>query len=319
MTEALLILYDPEAGVRQQYRQRLTSKFPTVKLNIVEHRSEVGPYIESAEIILSYGSFVIADDTLKRANRLKWFQALGTGVDGIVERLADRKHVLVTSTRGIHGEPMSESIIASMFALSRDIPRLVRNQDRRVRERWSPPLLGGKTVGVLGVGLISEALAPRCKALGMNVVGFSRTIRHVPGYDRMYKPDALADVAGELDYLVLLAPHTPENFGIVSARVLAAMKPTSYLINAARGTVVDEDALMSALRHRRIAGAALDVFITEPVPFDHPVWALENVIITHHVAAMHEGTHDFTLRVIEQNMAAYLAGNKQGMINLVER
>jgi phosphoglycerate dehydrogenase-like enzyme len=131
-------------------------------------------------------------------------------------------------------------------------------------------LLHDKTVGIFGVGQIAEILAPKCKAFGMRVVGVTSTPRKLAGFDRVHRREELARVIGDFDFLILLTPITPATRNSIDAGIFAAMKPTSYLINLARGGVVDEAALIEALAKERIAGAALDVFNQEPLPADHP-------------------------------------------------
>src|SRR5882757_3153438 len=159
-----------------------------------------------------------------------------------------------------------------MLSLARDMPRSAHAQERNAWERWPARLLEGKTVGILGVGLIAEYLAPICKALGMTVIGISGSPRPAPGFDRVVARADLMKVVPEFDFLVALAPLTPQTRGIIGEKVFAAMKPSAYLVNVARGGVVDEPALMVALESDKIAGAALDVFSEEPLPASSPLW-----------------------------------------------
>ena len=207
----------------------------------------------------------------------------------------------------------------SMLALARGVPNIVRNQAQRKWERQPARLLDEKTVGILGVGSIAEALAPKCKAFGMQVVGISGTQREVPGFDRMHGKDELVEVVAGLDFLVLLTPYTPDTRNLVDATVLAAMKPTAYLINLARGGVVDEPALMACLERKGIAGAALDVFATEPLPEDHPLWGMDNVLITPHLGGFCDVYPKLVPPTIEENIRLFLAGDTANMINLVSR
>ena len=303
----LLLLGLPEE-TRVKYPERLKREFPGFKVDCVDHHSKVGPYIGEAEVLITFGPNM-SDAVLQQAPRLKWIQALGTGVDGICDQPSLRPDVLVTNLRGVHGDAMSEAAIMSMLALARDLPRNVRNQARREWGRWPVRLITGKTAGILGVGAIAEALAPRLKALGMTVIGISSGARAVPGFDRMEPKHRLADTAPELDYLVLLTPYSKETHHLVDARILAAMKPGSFLVNLARGGVVDEAALV----------AALDVFATEPLPPDHALWGMENVIITPHLGGFHDEYADRALPVIVGNMRKYLAGDTGGMLNRVRR
>lgn len=315
---SLLILLDLPEKVRRRYYDHLRAKFPEVNIHMVDHHSKVGPYIGSADILLTFGP-MMADHVLKDATKLKWIQALGTGVDGIVDQPSLRDDILITSVHGIHGAAVSEAAIMLMLALSRELPRVVRNQDRHKWNRFPARLLKDKTVGIFGVGAIAEELAPKCKAFGMTVVGISSTKREVAGFDRMYGRDELEPAVREVDYLVLLTPYSPATRGIVGAKTFSALKPTSYLVNLARGGVVDEEALIKALQQGQIAGAALDVFNHEPLPVDHPFWTMENVLITPHLGGFYDTYPAYALPVVEENLRRFLAGDTKNMINVVKR
>jgi phosphoglycerate dehydrogenase-like enzyme len=315
MTSVLILLTLPEA-VRNQYREGIKAKFPEFTVNVVDHHSKVGPYIGSADILLSFGP-MMADHVVKDALNLKWIQALGAGIDGIIDQPSLRDDVLITSLHGIHGDTMSEAAIMLMLALSRGLPRNVRNQQRHKWDRFPTKLLNGKTAGIFGVGAIAADLAPKCKAFGMTVVGISSVKRNIAGFDRMVAREELDQVVGELDYLVLLTPYSEATRGIVDAKILAAMKPSAYVINLARGGVVDEEALIAALNQGSIAGAALDVFSTEPLPEDHPFWDMENVLITPHLGGFHDRYAADALVIIEKNIRLFLAGDRKNMINVI--
>jgi phosphoglycerate dehydrogenase-like enzyme len=315
MTNLLILLTLPEA-IRDQYRDRLQARFPELTINAVNHHSEVGPYIASADILLTFAPR-LTDDVLRAGAKLKWVQALGTGLDNLIDRPSLRKEVIVTNVHGIHGPPVSEAALAAMLALARDVPRAVRAQDERQWLRFPARLLHHKTVGIFGVGAIAEELGPKCKAFGMRVVGVSSTPRSVAGFDHIYRSADLAKVAGEFDFFVLLTPLTEKTRNSVDAEVLAAMKPASFLVNLARGGVVDEPALIEALKSGRIAGAALDVFNEEPLPPDHPFWAMKNVIITTHQGGFCDVYIDYALPTVENNLRCFLKGDIGGMINVV--
>lgn len=317
MANLLIVLTLPEP-VRMKYYNHLRAKFPELSVNMVDDHSKVGPYIESADILVSFG-VQLADHVYKEGRNLKWIQALGTGVDGIIGQPSLQDNVLVTNMHGLHGASMPEAAILSMLALARDLPRVLRNQARHAWDRFPSRLLKGKTVGIVGVGAIAEDLAPKCKMFGMSVVGITSAKREVAGFDRMVGRDQLEEAARELDYVLLLTPYTPQTRGIVNAKILAAMKPTSFLINLARGGVVDEPALIEALKGRRIAGAALDVFAEEPLPADHPFWNMENVIVTPHLGGFHDQYAEQALPTVEENVRRFLAGDAENMINVVRR
>jgi phosphoglycerate dehydrogenase-like enzyme len=314
----VLILTEVQESMRARYKQMLLERFPQLKIDVVGHHSLVDPYIPDIDILLCF-SPPMADHVVRDAKRLKWIQALGTGVDNIVDLPSLDKEVLVTNVRGIHGAPVSEAALAYMLSLARDMPRAVHEQDQAQWQRWPSQLLTGKTVGILGVGLIAEYLAPVCKGLGMTVIGFTGTPRETKGFDRMLARDKLIKVAPELDFLVALVPLSAETRNMVGRALFKAMKSSAYLINVARGGVVDEPALIEALETGEIAGAALDVFSQEPLPPDNPIWKAKNVQIFSHLGGYSLGYEDRAMPTIAGNMACFLEGRPKHMINIVRK
>jgi phosphoglycerate dehydrogenase-like enzyme len=314
----VLILTEVQEAMRARYKAMLMERFPELTINVVGHHTQVDPHIADTDILLCF-SPPMADHVVRDAPKLKWIQALGTGVDNIIDLPSLGKEVIVTNVRGIHGAPVSEATITYMLSLARSMPRAVHAQDRSQWERWPSQLLDGKTVGIFGVGLIAEYLAPICKQFGMKVVGISGSPRSAPGFDRMVSRDDLVKTAGELDFLVVLAPLTPETRDVIGAKVFDAMKPTAYLINVARGGVVDEPAVMAALESGKIAGAALDVFAQEPLPSDSPLWKTKNCMLFGHLGGYSEGYELRAMPTIAGNMSKFLAGDLKSMINIVRK
>jgi D-2-hydroxyacid dehydrogenase (NADP+) len=313
----LLILLTLPPDVTEQYRARLSRTFPEIAIDVVATADKAPAALADADMLITFGQMMknLKLD-LATARKLKWVQALGTGLDGITDQPALSASVTVTSLHGVHGAPVSEAALASMLALSRDLPGFVRAQDEHQWKRWPARLLQGKTVGILGIGVIAEALAPKCKALGMNVVGITSSPRQVAGFDRVHPVSELLRVLAEVDHLVLLTPYSPATHQMVDAKVFAAMKPTAYLINLARGGVVDEDALVEALRSKKIAGAALDVFNQEPLPPDNPLWTFPNVIITTHQGGFCDTYPDLAMPILEHNVRCFLKGDLKSMMNV---
>ena len=314
----VLILTEVQEAMRARYKAMLLERYPQLTINVVGHHNDVGPYIADTDILLCF-SPPMADHVVRDARKLKWIQALGTGVDNIVDLPSLGKEVLVTNVRGIHGPPVSEAAIAYMLSLARDLPRATHAQGKSAWERWPANLLDGKTAGILGVGLIAEYLAPICKQFGMTVIGISSSLRSATGFDRMVHRDDLVKIAGELDYLVALTPLTAETRGIIGGKVFAAMKPSAYLVNVARGGVVDEPALIEALEAGEIAGAALDVFAQEPLPADNPLWKTKNLMIFSHLGGYSHGYEDRAMPTIAGNMGKFLGGDPKAMINIVRK
>jgi len=314
----VLIFLPWDESERFLYERIIAPRFPALTVQTVGTIDELKANIGRAEILMSFG-VRLPPGIFAHASRLKWVHAFGTGVDGIADQKTLHRDVLITSTKGIHGPPVAEAALASMLALSRDLPRSVRGQDRRVWDKWRMRLLDRKIVGILGVGAIAQALAPRCQAMGMTVVGISRTPRPAAGFDRIVPRSDLEHVVGDLDYLVLLLPLEPDTRHIVGDRVLAAMKPTSYLINVARGGVLNDAALVRALESKKLAGAALDVFDQEPLPVDHPFWRMPNVIITPHFGGYYDRYVEDSADQICRNLERFLAGRVAEMENVAAR
>ena len=307
-----LLILDSQAD---EYKKALEPEFPDLFIRACKTENEIGDFIEKAKILLT---FSISDALIRKAVNLEWIQALGTGVDAILSLASLPKGVLLTSTRGIHGPQMSELAMLLLLALTRRFQDTVRSQDKAVWDRWPGELLWRKKVGILGLGAVGEEIALKCKAFGMTVYGVNRSKKEVQGVDRLFGLDGLLTVAREVDYVIVVVPLTPETRGMVGAEVLSAMKPGAYLLNLARGSVVDEKALIRALESGTLAGAGLDVFDEEPLPHSHPFWKMKNVIVTPHVGGTSPFYVEQVLPIFQENLRRYLRGERQTLINVVD-
>jgi phosphoglycerate dehydrogenase-like enzyme len=243
-----------------------------------------------------------------RAGRLRWLQAMGAGVDWA---LAPTLSPAVTVTRapGVFGPWMREYVLGwCLWVTQRMETYRAAQRERRWRGTLMPDRLGGKTLALVGVGDIGRAIAGAARAVGMRVIGVSRSGRRVPGVERAYRVTVLGRALAAADFVAVVLPLTPATRGLIDARALAAMRPTAWLINVGRGPVVDEAALVRALATKRIAGAILDVFPTEPLPAEHPLWRLDNAVITPHIAG--PSTPDEIAPVFNDNLARWLAGRR---------
>jgi phosphoglycerate dehydrogenase-like enzyme len=311
--QVLIICPDPGA-----YTSRLAEFVPQVKFASFASL-ECPPAIElmgEADAIFAFGREFDAK-CLARAQRLKWFQCVITGTDHLTPVLKGSR-VILTNARGIHGPQMAEMALLHMLALSRRVKDLVRNQTAHVWDRSvAPRVLDKRTVVILGVGAIAEHIAKVAKALGMTVIGISRTPRELAGFDAIYPREKLLEAAAQADFLLVLVPYNKENDRIIGAAVFDAMKPTACLVNIARGGVVDEPALIKALRARKIAGAGLDVFAQAPLPKESPLWDMDNVFITPFIGGLSDRYEDEIMSIIKPNLRSFLAGRYDEMINRV--
>ncbi len=309
----LIFLTHPEP-TRSGYEKYLAPRHPELAIKTCGTRDDALKHAAWADIIMCFGPQAKAD-FFRDLPKLKWVHSLGTGTDGITDSPHLGHDVVVTATRGIHGVPMSEMAFLMMLAFNRDFRRIERQRAEQKWERFPGTLLDQKTVGILGLGAIAEDMAPRFKAFGMRVVGISRTVRPIPGFDKIYSRADIVQAAAELDYFVLLLPLEDDSRNIVSDAVLDAMKPTSYLINLARGGVLDEAALLRALEGNKIAGAALDALAKEPLPADNPLWKLPNVIITPHIGGFCDTYVRDAAQQFEQSLAEFVAGRPEKMLH----
>jgi D-2-hydroxyacid dehydrogenase (NADP+) len=249
--------------------------------------------------------------------RLRLIQALTTGTDHIEALPNLPAGVTIAASRGFHGPQMSELAFIYMLHFMRDIRGLFATQAARHWNRVEQKLLAGRTAVLVGVGAIAEELAKRCKAFGMRVIGVSNGRAQVPEFDLILPRTRLKEAAAIADFLIVLLPHRRDTHHAIDASVLAAMRPEGVLINLARGGVVDEAALISALKAQRIAGAGLDVFAAEPLPKDSPLWNIPNVFVTSHVGGMSDTYGEQVLPLLIENLAAFASGHPERMRYIV--
>ena len=254
-------------------------------------------------------------EALRAAPNVRWVQARNAGAgeqlgEALALDAAALRDVSVTSVSGIHAAPLAEFAMLGLLAFAKRLPELERNKARRAWPDVKPTMgmLAGRTVLVVGLGEIGVEVARRAGALGMRVLGVRRTAEAMPGVDEVATPDRLAELAARADALVVTLPLTGETNGLVDRDVLAALRAGAVVVNVGRGAVIDEAALIDALRDRRLAGACLDVFAEEPLPPDSPLWALDNVIVSPHVAARTEDEDANAVALFADNLRRHLDG-----------
>ena len=273
-----------------------------------------------AEIVLGSGNAERIAAILAVAPNVRWVHTFSAGVDQLVATgLIRRPGVVFTNNSGSYDVPIAEHVMAMLFAIARGSPAYFARQAKGEWSRGVPHTeLRDATLVVLGLGSIGGELARLASGVGMRVIGVRRNAsRPVPGVDRVVSPDRLVEVAREADYLAVTAALTPLTQGMVSAEVLAALKPTAWVVNIARGPIVDEAALLAALREHRIGGAGLDVFDVEPLPADSPLWTLDNVILTPHVSGNSPRVRERSLALVVENVRRFKSG--EPLLNVVDK
>jgi phosphoglycerate dehydrogenase-like enzyme len=267
-----------------------------------------------ADVIMAWQ---VPEAVMDRAGRLRWIHTTAAGVDGLLIPPVTEGRVTLTHSVGIH-VGMPDHIMGLILMFSRRLHRAVRSQ---IARRWDRAgavgeEIEGKVLGVLGLGAIGRALSDRAAAFGMRVIGTKRTVEPIPHVERVLPAEGTDEVLREADYLVILLPLTPATRGLIDARAFGLMKRSAVLINVGRGKVVHEDALIDALRRGTIAGAGLDVFEREPLPADSPLYEMENVVVTPHVAGASHTYYDRAIPIFCENLRRYLDG--RSMLNVVE-
>lgn len=254
---------------------------------------------------------------IERAKRLKWVQLMSAGADRYLFPELVSSDIVLTNMRGLHADTIADHVLAFALAFSRDLPRFFRSQQERVWDRRQLKELAGTTMTIIGVGNIGAAVKRRGAACGMNVRGVVRRGRQIEGVEAMFTPERLLEAIKEVDWVVLACPLTTETFHLIGEEELRAMGAGSVLINVARGKVVDEEALVTALSQGWIAGAGLDVFEEEPLPADSPLWGLSNVLVTPHVSGSQSDYMGGATAIFCDNLRRYLTG--QPLRNVVDK
>ncbi len=291
---------------------------PDMRLLVTTERRAIEDALATIEIAVKQ----FPQALMTQAPKLRWFQQWGAGADWLLhypEVVAS--DLVITTGSGVHAIPISEHILAYLFAFARALPQAIRGQTQRAWQQpeWSRIFeLAGKTMVLIGVGAIGERTALMAHGLGMRVLGVRQNADvSTPGVEAMFAPEALLEVLPQADFVVITVPLTEATRNLIGEAELQAMKTTAYIVNIGRGGVIDEPALVRALQEGRLAGAGLDVFASEPLPPDSPLWAMENVIITGHYAGATPIYDERAMAIFLDNLRRYRAG--EPLRNVVDK
>lgn len=299
--------------------QQLIREAATTETVVVTTADELSVHLPDTEILCSY---FIPPDWRTLAPKLRWLQFPGAGVDSLATTglLDANSDVLVTTAAGVHAETISEYVFGSMLMFNRNWPQMVRLQDEHVWARsatWyqlGGRELVGQTLGIIGLGNIGRRIARLGYAFGMRVLGTRRSIHNSgdqePDVDQSFPPEQLHELLSQSDYVVISVPLTRETEKLIGETELRIMRPNTYLVNIARGRVIDEQALIRALREGWIAGAGLDVTEEEPLPTESPLYSMPNVILTPHISG-NSAHYDTRLAALfADNLKRYRTGQQ---------
>jgi glyoxylate/hydroxypyruvate reductase len=311
---SLQVTYRPDLLGQPRYAG---DHFPPIHRS-PEQAAEWARLLAEAEVLLDVDQ-PSTSNFLSRVPCLRWVQASSSGVGDWVRRLGlVDSPVVVTNTAGMHARPLAEFAVFAMLYFAKNWPRMVKEQRAHHWERCTIDTLAGKTLGILGLGHVGRMVAQLARPFGLHLIGMRRSGAAVESdVDRVYGPHQLTDVLSQSDYLVLSLPHTPETAGLLGAKELAALKPSAVLVNIARGTIIDEPALIDALRTGRLAGAALDVVSHEPLSPESLLWDMPNVLISPHSMSTAYGENEWLTDLFCDNLRRYL--DNQPLRNVVDK
>ncbi len=304
-----VLVYHPEEA--QAYARLIRAPRGRVRVRVASTPADAEPYLEEMEVLYTWG---FPPGFFPSARRLRWVQVMGAGVDRFLDAPFPPK-VILTRAEGMFGPWMAEYTFAWLLWGNQHLETLRAAQRASRWEPVPPTLLRDRTLGVVGLGSIGRSIAHLGRAFAMRVIGLNRSGRQVPEVERVYRRAAVREMLRASDYVVLVVPLTPETRGIIGEAELRAMRPGAWLLNIGRGALIQENALIRALRERWIAGAVLDVFLEEPLPADHPFWQIPNVVVTPHISGPSDPAE--IAPIFNENLQRFLQGRPlRGRVDL---
>ncbi|MBC8077271.1 MAG: D-2-hydroxyacid dehydrogenase [Chloroflexales bacterium] len=313
-----IVLPGPLASELESRVRTIAPDAPIVYFD--EQNRPLGDVSDATILLRWWGAPAALAALVEPMRALRWLHIPRAGVDSSLVQPVLERDIIITNSAGVHATPIAEWVLLFMLSHVKQVPALLRAQAERA---WAGggklqlDELAGKTLLVIGMGQIGQAIATRATAFGVRVWGSSRSGRPVEGVERVVAGTQWRALLGEADFVVIAAPLTPETRTMFGAEELAAMKPTGYLINIARGEIIHEQALIDTLRTSSIAGAALDVFAQEPLPEESPLWALPNVFATPHISWNSPHVRPRTLALFLDNLRRFVAG--EPLVNRVDK
>lgn len=321
--EQVQILYDPDLLPPTRY---VADHQGTPDFNLTaEQQGRWGEHLAMADILWDFPSVPAGDpEILHLVPNLRWVQTTSAGVGPKVKALGlDPSDVIVTTASGVHAEPLAEFAFMALLIHVKELARIQRDQDGKHWERFCSDELAGKTLAIVGPGRIGRQVAKIGKAFGMRVLamgsrGGDERLAEL-GVDALFTRDRLHEMLGQADAVVLSCPHTPETEGMIDAGAFAAMKEGVLFVSIARGAVVDEPELIDALRSGKVAFAALDVFATEPLLPESPLWEMDNVLVSPHSGSTSTSENGKITDIFCHNLACFIDGRFDEMRNVLDK
>jgi phosphoglycerate dehydrogenase-like enzyme len=308
--------------VPSSFVERLRREFPALEIVHRDSYADIESQVHDAEVLFTLS---LRPEQFRHARKLRWIHSPAAAVHQFLFPELVSSEVVVTNARDVHGPVVAEHVIAVILALAKRLPQATRYQQQHEWgqesmwcQRPRPREIAGATLGLVGLGSIGSAVAKHASALGMHVIAVrEHPEKKTPGVEKVLASSRLDSLLQQADYVVLCPPLTPQTRGLIGAAQLAQMKPDACLINVGRGPLIDDAALLAALKQHKIGGAALDVFVEEPLPSDSPFWNLENLLITPHTAGMTEKLWERQYDLFAGNLRHYL--NREPLLAVVDK
>ncbi|MFB7305452.1 D-2-hydroxyacid dehydrogenase [Heyndrickxia sporothermodurans] len=309
----VVFTFEPPAEMRKEIR----SSFPYVEFHFFQNVDLAETEMESSEVIVTYGED-LTDEHIERAAELKWIMVTSAGIERMPLKAIKEKNILVTNARGIHKTPMAEFTIGLLLDHARNFQLQWKNQQQRIWDKNIPQAeLKNQSIAIVGAGAIGQEIARLAKAFRMNVFGINSSGTIKENFDEMYSLENISTPLEKADYVVSILPSTEQTVQFYQMNHFEKMKNTAVFINLGRGDVVKEEILIEALNKKEIAHAYLDVFQTEPLPKNHPLWGMENVTITPHISSTTKNYLPRALDIFQKNLHTYI-NNKGQFINVID-
>ncbi|MBY9081282.1 D-2-hydroxyacid dehydrogenase [Paenibacillus sp. HN-1] len=268
--------------------------------------------LAEAEIVIGWANG-ISDTLLREGGPLRWVQTWSAGVDTMPLQALAERNICLTNASGVHSKPIAQVIFGFILIFARNFHKAIRNQEHRLwvsRDGMESTELTGRTAVIVGTGEIGSETARIAKAFDMRTVGVRTSGEPLPGFDEMFESARLKEAVSAGDYVINTLPLTDDTHHLFGASVFSSFKEDSCYINIGRGGTTDTEALIQALNEGKLRGAGLDVFETEPLPIDHPLWGMEQVVISPHVAGATDHYADRVVAIFAENMKSYLSSGR---------
>jgi phosphoglycerate dehydrogenase-like enzyme len=288
-----------------------------IVITVVKDFGKAGDEIGLADVLL-YNKLDLEGIDFERMKNLKWVQVVFSGINHMPLEYFEKRGIILTNARGVHRIQMSEYALGLLLMIVRRFPHYIRSKDAR---KWDPiktDELYGKTIGFIGTGAVAKEIARKLRPFDVRIIGVKNRVEPVEHFDEVYGIDKMDMVLEQSDIVIVLVPLTDQTYRMIGEQQFRKMKRTAWFVNIARGPVVDQEAMIKALKEGWIAGAGLDVYDEEPLPADSPLWELDNVIMTPHIAGPSPHYMERFLEIFAVNLQAFISGKTDQMINVID-